>query len=217
MTSVFKINNREINLTSKCFETTHNTRNNCISIANDSSQRPQIDSIIRKFSTSSQSSEECIAKILSNVIKQFIQLTEKIFDKLTQALESSESAKTVNTVSTEKRNSQPTNRSNTASTTSIGNSGQFLWKPKSDKDGKLAILIPANLSHNIKSVAILDPKNKKNIETGKDGGIGNGERAHFRFKKAGGNYPDNAIVEITYNNGNKKRIKIPETSSRYSK
>jgi hypothetical protein len=69
----------------------------------------------------------------------------------------------------------------------------------------------------VKSVQILTPKGRKVIETGAFSGIGNGERAHFRFRKQGGAYPDGAIVLITLLDGTKRHLVIKETNSRLVK
>jgi hypothetical protein len=101
--------------------------------------------------------------------------------------------------------------------TTLSRSGQFLWKPASDKDGKLAILLPSRLTGKIKSVAILSPDKTKILAKGKYSGVGNGNREHFRFSKAGNSYPDNAIVMITMKDGKTYNVKVKETSDRYER
>lgn len=92
--------------------------------------------------------------------------------------------------------------------------GEFLWKPKSDKDGKLAILLPKGLTGKVAGVEILSPDGTQVIGKGKYAGVGNGDREHFRFGKAGGSYPDGAIVVITMADGSKRHMEIKETSDR---
>jgi hypothetical protein len=92
--------------------------------------------------------------------------------------------------------------------------GEFLWKPKSEKDGKLAILLPKNLKEKVKDVQILSPDGTKVLGKGKYAGIGNGDREHFRFSKAGTGYADGAIVVITLEDGSKRYVTIKETSER---
>lgn len=101
----------------------------------------------------------------------------------------------------------------------LGKTGEFLWKPVSDKDGKLAVLLPSQYTGRVKNVKIIDPSTGKVLEKGKSSGTGNpvngkGEREHFRFDKAGGKYPDGAVVQITLNNGNTIEVKIKNTSER---
>ncbi len=99
----------------------------------------------------------------------------------------------------------------------LSRSGQFLWKPVADKDGKLAILLPSRLTGKIKSVEILSPDKTKILAKGKYSGVGNGDREHFRFSKAGSSYPDNAIVLITMKDGKTYNVKVKETSDRYER
>lgn len=99
----------------------------------------------------------------------------------------------------------------------LSRSGQFLWKPASDKDGKLAILLPSRLTGKVKSVTILSADKSKILAKGKYSGVGNGDREHFRFSKAGSGYPDNAIVLITMKDGKTYNVKIKETSDRYER
>lgn len=83
----------------------------------------------------------------------------------------------------------------------------FLWKPISDSTGKLAILLPSGLTGKVRGVSILGPDSRV-IEAGRNGGVGNGGREHFRFSKPGGTYPAGSIVAITLNDGSVQRIKI---------
>ena len=93
----------------------------------------------------------------------------------------------------------------------------FLWKPKSDSTGNLAILTPPSLAHSTVSCKIYSPDGKL-IDTGKWAGHGNpksgGERLHFRFGKQGGSYPPGSIVEFAQKDGSMVRIKIANTGKR---
>jgi hypothetical protein len=100
--------------------------------------------------------------------------------------------------------------------TRLRGSGQFLWKPVSDKDGKLAVLIPPKLTGKVKSLVIISPDKTKILGKGKFSGIGNGDREHFRFSKAGGQYPDKAIVMITLKDDSTQYVTIRNTSARYT-
>ena len=94
----------------------------------------------------------------------------------------------------------------------IGNE-EFLWKPVSEKDKKLAILIPARYSADVLSVMITNPKGKT-IATGKYAGIGNGDRGHYRFGKSGGTYPDGSTVHVRLKDGSEQTLKIADTAKR---
>lgn len=100
--------------------------------------------------------------------------------------------------------------------TRLKGSGQFLWKPVSDKDGKLAILTPPKLTGKIKNVVILSPDKTKILGKGSFSGVGNGDREHFRFSKSGAQYPDKSIVLITLKDGSTQHVPIRESSARYS-
>ena len=89
----------------------------------------------------------------------------------------------------------------------------FLWKPISDSDGKLAVLLPQELTGKVSGVKILSPSGEA-VATGRNTGVGNGDREHFRFDRQGGAFPDGAIVEITLTSGETRRVEINETSSR---
>lgn len=98
--------------------------------------------------------------------------------------------------------------------TLLGKTGGFLWKPESDKDHKLAVLLPKALTGKVKSISILSPDKKKVLQNGKFSGVGNGGREHFRFTKPGAAFPDGAIVVIKLNDGTSRHVTIKETSAR---
>ncbi|MFO0416557.1 MAG: hypothetical protein ACK5Y6_04650 [Pseudomonadota bacterium] len=89
----------------------------------------------------------------------------------------------------------------------------FLFKPVSDSDGKLAVLLPPQYAGLISSVDIFNSNGDK-VETGRYTGNGNGGRDHFRFSKPGGQYSDNLNVVVTLATGEVLRYLIQETSQR---
>lgn len=110
--------------------------------------------------------------------------------------------------------------SSSASTTSASDSvkqlaktGQFLWKPKAEKDGKLVVLIPKKFGR-AKAVRVLSSDGKTVLASGKYSGIANGDRAHYRFSKAGAEFPPGSIVEIVRQNGQKEQLSIKDPSKR---
>lgn len=110
----------------------------------------------------------------------------------------------------EASNGKPTGASTPSGTT--GQAG-FLFKPVSDSDGKLAILLPPRLTGLAQSVRILSPSGEA-LETGRYSGNGNGGREHFRFTKPGAGYPDGLTVEVTLQGGSVIKYIIEETSER---
>jgi hypothetical protein len=96
----------------------------------------------------------------------------------------------------------------------LSKTGGFLWKPVSDKNGDLAILIPKQLTGKVKEVRIINPDGTKSVAKGKYSGVGNGNREHYRFTKPGGGYPDRAIVLIKLEDGTARHVRISDTSRR---
>ena len=99
----------------------------------------------------------------------------------------------------------------------LDRSAGFLWKPESDKNQKLAILLPPNLAGKVAEVIVLSPDGKRTLQRGKYSGVGNGAREHYRFSKAGSEFPDGSIVVIKLKNGTTKHMVIKETSARLEK
>lgn len=95
--------------------------------------------------------------------------------------------------------------------------GDFLWKPKAEKDGKLVILLPERLTGQVKSVSVLSADGKKVLAKGKYSGIGNGNREHFRFAKAGSEFPANSIVQIKLDNGEVRTVRIAKPQNRLTR
>ena len=94
---------------------------------------------------------------------------------------------------------------------------EFLWKPVSDSDGKLAVLLPSKYTGKIKELAIysaLPPSSENLVERGRYSGVGNGDRTHFRFSKPGAGYPNGVYVVATLDDGSTIQFKINNTSQR---
>ena len=92
--------------------------------------------------------------------------------------------------------------------------GGFLWKPVSDKNGDLAVLLPKQYTGRVKQVRILSPDGTKVLAKGKYSGVGNGDREHYRFNKPGNGYPDGVIVLMEMENGAIRHMKIKDTAKR---
>ena len=100
-----------------------------------------------------------------------------------------------------------------AHSASGGGSSGFLFKPVSDSNGKLVVLAPSELTGNVESIVLKDSTGSV-LDEGVFSGVGNGEREHFRFSKAGGDYPDNLVVEIRLKDGSVKTFDIADPSQR---
>lgn len=94
----------------------------------------------------------------------------------------------------------------------------FLWKPVSESDGKLVVLLPQSITGRVKSASIhtsLPPRNENMIEGGRFAGDTHNEnRAHFRFSRAGSSYPNNAYVVAQLNDGTYTTFQIKNSGSR---
>jgi hypothetical protein len=53
------------------------------------------------------------------------------------------------------------------------------------------------------------------IEDGRYSGLGNGGREHFRFSKAGSEYPDSLTVEVLLTSGETMKYLIPQSEERH--
>jgi len=96
----------------------------------------------------------------------------------------------------------------------LAKTGGFLWKPTSDKNGDLVVLLPKKLTGKVQEVRVLSPDGKKTLGKGKYSGVGNGDREHFRFSKPGSRYPDGALVYIKLDDGTTRHVTIKDTSKR---
>lgn len=89
----------------------------------------------------------------------------------------------------------------------------FLFKPVSESDKKLVVLLPPRLSGMVQGLTLIGP-NGEVLESGRYAGNGNGGREHFRFNKPGAQYPDGLTVQAKLTNGEIVRYVIRETSQR---
>lgn len=98
--------------------------------------------------------------------------------------------------------------------------GGFLWKPQSEADGRLVVLLPPALTGNVVSAGIyrsLPASEANRLEEGRfSGDTHNGGRAHFRFSNAGGAYPDGSFVVAQLRDGSQVSFQIGNSSSRNS-
>lgn len=90
----------------------------------------------------------------------------------------------------------------------------FLWKPISDSTGTLAILLPPGMTGAAVSCTLLSPDGTTVVGRGRDGGVGNGGRQHFRFDRPGAEYPAGVIVAITMRDGSVHQIRIARPAAR---
>jgi hypothetical protein len=84
----------------------------------------------------------------------------------------------------------------------------FIWRPKSDSDGKLAVVLPAKYG---KATAV-----KVGTTELRFSAIANENRAHYRGGKAGAGYGAAVNVTFTAEDGQKYIVYIPDTSREYN-
>ena len=90
----------------------------------------------------------------------------------------------------------------------------FLFKPVSDSDGKVAVLLPSSLTGTIEKV-VFETINGEVLEEGRYSGVGNGGREHYRFSKTGAEYESNLVVNVFMKDGTNKTYEISDPSKRY--
>ncbi|MEZ4754766.1 MAG: hypothetical protein R3A13_10745 [Bdellovibrionota bacterium] len=90
----------------------------------------------------------------------------------------------------------------------------FLWKPESESNGNLVVLLPTEFNDMVSSV-VLTHEDKILEEGSFAGNEHNGARGHYRFNKAGGEYPDGLKVEVRFDDGTIVKYDIPDPSERY--
>ena len=88
----------------------------------------------------------------------------------------------------------------------------FLWKPVSDSDGKLAILLPPQFNGKVSGVTVTSPDGQS--ATGRHGGVGNGDRQHFRFNQPGSAFAPGTVVSIRLRDGRSEQIPIQNPAMR---
>lgn len=90
----------------------------------------------------------------------------------------------------------------------------FLFKPSSESDGNLVVLLQAQMTGEVSQVLLKD-KDGNELEVGNYADVGNGGREHYRFSKPGSEYPSDLTVEVVLKDGNSQSYSIPDPSLRY--
>lgn len=96
-----------------------------------------------------------------------------------------------------------------------GPGGGFIWKPVSEGDHKLVVLLPASLTDGIRVGWIADEEGQV-VEVGRfTTASHNGGREHYRFNKKGSEYGNNLYVVSRDGGGNLIHWPIPNGANRY--
>lgn len=91
----------------------------------------------------------------------------------------------------------------------------FLFKPISENEHLLAVLLPEAFAHKVTTVLLRDAGGNV-IDEGRSTGYGDlGTREKFAFNKQGGQYPKDLTVEVRFADGSVTTYSIPDPSQRY--
>ena len=101
--------------------------------------------------------------------------------------------------------------SSSSSSSTGGGSGGFLWKPVSEGDGKLVILLPGSLRGRVSGCSISGSFGSENGRF--TGDTHNGNRPHYRFSRPGASYGSNITVTARTTDGT-RTWRIPNGASR---
>ena len=103
----------------------------------------------------------------------------------------------------------------TATGRKIDGADGFLFKPISQNERKLAVLLPESMAYNIDKVILRDAEGKA-VERGRFTSYGDtGTRAKYVFSKQGGSYPKDISIEVHGLDGKVTKYQIPDPSKRY--
>jgi len=89
----------------------------------------------------------------------------------------------------------------------------FLWKPNSESDGNLVILLPNAFRGRVQTCSITGGfgTEEGNFTTDSH----NGNRPHYRFSRPGAAYGNDINVQIVYDGNEIKSWRVPNGASRY--
>jgi hypothetical protein len=88
----------------------------------------------------------------------------------------------------------------------------FLWKPVSESDGKLVVLLPSPYVGRVAMVSIV--RDGIIVDVGRDGGVHNGNRPHYRFAGSGASYGNDIFTVADLTDGDRHFWHIPSGASR---
>lgn len=95
-----------------------------------------------------------------------------------------------------------------------GQESGFLWKPSGENSSKLVVLLPSAFSGKVRTSTGAIWSGGSQVERANFTGIGNGDRGHYRFGKAGNWYPSGSQFRVTDNAGTVWAWTVAKTGSR---
>ena len=102
--------------------------------------------------------------------------------------------------------------SSASSSSSSGSSGGFVWKPISEGDGNLVVLLPSVYANKVRSLDVR--KGGSVVVRGRFTGNTNGNRPTFRFSQPGAGYGSGLTVVANLSDGSSKTWSIPNGGTR---
>jgi len=92
--------------------------------------------------------------------------------------------------------------------------GSFVWKPISENDGRLVVLLPRAYTGRV-TMAYIVREDGSFVESGRfSGDTHNGNRAHYRFSRPGADYGNRLFLVAVMNDGEVVHWFIPEGARR---
>lgn len=110
--------------------------------------------------------------------------------------------------------SSPAPSGSSAAASSGGGGGGFVWKPVSEGDGRLVVLLPSSYVGRVSGVTIR--RGGSVLESGRFAGNTNGNRPTYRFSKPGAGYGTGLTAVATLRTGGSVSWNIPNGGSRVS-
>jgi len=87
----------------------------------------------------------------------------------------------------------------------------FLWKPISEGDGNLVVILPASLAGNVELLSI---SGSFGTEVGESEEVSNGAHPTFRFDSPGASYGANITVQAVLSSGGVQTWTVPSGGTR---
>lgn len=108
--------------------------------------------------------------------------------------------------------SSSSSSASSSSSSSSGSVGGFVWKPISEGDGNLVVLLPSAYANRVTDVSIR--KGGSVVERGRFTGNTNGNRPTYRYRQPGSGYGSGLTVVATLSDGSTKTWSIPNGGTR---
>ena len=109
--------------------------------------------------------------------------------------------------------SSASSSSSPSSSSSSGGAGGFVWKPISEGDGNLVVLLPSSLRGKVTGAYIM--KGGSVVESGRfSGDTHNGNRPHYRYSKPGAGYGSGLTLAARLKDGTTRTWSIPNGGKR---